>query len=423
MPPRWWTDLGSAQAGSAVGTKLMAPYIGFVASDGSTATQTAAALKSSDSDLDYKTAGSRSQGPLGIHAGNGLYPHVARCQGAQSMPHRTTNRRSKMSTFTKSLVLLAAAMPLASTASAQNVLIYSEKNTFAEEAALAAGYTVWASADEAAAEAEYNADPSAYDLVVLATPTSGMTAGLIGIAMDRAAAGEPLIYGWWNLDSDVALQGALGVSTSEISTPPELYSYDGAAVNFFDGTADPITTATDAWSDNGDDLTPTAGGWLAAGNGSPTGPGSIAVTNGDSTIVNGFMCDDYLVSDGDGDGIMDMVELYGNEMAFLLESGPTLAISGAGCPGPMLFTVTGASGGGPVAILSANGTGSAAVPGGPCVGTPTGLAGAGLALRAIVTADPLGNASLSPSIPGGACGAVVQVLDVASCTVSNTSGF
>jgi len=97
-------------------------------------------------------------------------------------------------------------------------------------------------------------------------------------------------------------------------------------------------------------------------------------------------------------------------------AAPTLSLSGS-CPGAVDFDITGATPGGSVAVLSASGPGSAPLPAGPC-SELSGLDASGLTLRSKRTADGAGDASFSPSIPVAACGAWVQVVDVATCTMS-----
>jgi hypothetical protein len=88
-------------------------------------------------------------------------------------------------------------------------------------------------------------------------------------------------------------------------------------------------------------------------------------------------------------------------------AAPVLTVSGA-CPGPVTIEATGA---GSWALLSANAGGSNLVPGGPCAGEMTGL-GAGMAFRGIHSSP------LSPTLPGAACGAWLQALDVDTCEFS-----
>jgi hypothetical protein len=105
----------------------------------------------------------------------------------------------------------------------------------------------------------------------------------------------------------------------------------------------------------------------------------------------------------------------------IMAASPALAVdldlSGT-CPGPITMSISDAGPGVSVALLSANGTGVAAVPAGPCVGALLDLAPAGLTLRSTLRTDAAGGAVLTPSIPAPACSAWVQVLDLNSCELS-----
>jgi hypothetical protein len=99
--------------------------------------------------------------------------------------------------------------------------------------------------------------------------------------------------------------------------------------------------------------------------------------------------------------------------------GAALSLEHIGpCAGPATLRVTGAEPRGSVALLSARGRGSAALPGGPCAGAVSGLSASGLALRARGTADLGGVYELRPSLPDVACGQYVQAVDLATCTFS-----
>jgi hypothetical protein len=83
----------------------------------------------------------------------------------------------------------------------------------------------------------------------------------------------------------------------------------------------------------------------------------------------------------------------------------------------MEFDITGVTG--MYALISANGPGSAVIPGGPCAGTVSGLSPSGLAFRG-AHAAPGGVGGLTPTIPGAACGAHLQALDLETCELSAT---
>ncbi|MFT4624485.1 MAG: hypothetical protein ACI8PZ_003144 [Myxococcota bacterium] len=193
---------------------------------------------------------------------------------------------------------------------AGNVLIYAETTTIAEEAALAAGHTVTATNDEALFVTEY--DRGGWDVVVMETPTSGMEAEQIARAIDATDRGIPLIFSWWNLDADPALQDALGVSTASFDDPPELYPAFGAPPEIWDGVATPVLPTGFSWGDNGDTFTLTRGGVVLGLANAADGEPVIVLTNDGTTLVNGFLPDNF-------NGSPDMLQLYGNEIRVVFE--------------------------------------------------------------------------------------------------------
>lgn len=99
-----------------------------------------------------------------------------------------------------------------------------------------------------------------------------------------------------------------------------------------------------------------------------------------------------------------------------------LAATGS-CPGPMSFTTTNGTAGGTVAFTWGS-AGTFTIPGGkPCVGTELDLVPLLVPPPGykLATANGAGSATLGPiSVPGAGCGLLVQAVDLATCTVSNT---
>jgi len=94
----------------------------------------------------------------------------------------------------------------------------------------------------------------------------------------------------------------------------------------------------DAWFDNGDRFEPAGGAVALAGyTATPTAnQAAIVLGNGEHTILNGMIFEDFLPIDSDGDGKADIVELVENEIVFLgqgvgwLSADPTLGTVPAG---------------------------------------------------------------------------------------------
>ncbi len=94
---------------------------------------------------------------------------------------------------------------------------------------------------------------------------------------------------------------------------------------------------------------------------------------------------------------------------------PSLSLTGS-CPGAATLEIANGTPSGSVALIRGTVSGSAALPGGPCVGTEIGIADPGL-LR-ILTVDGNGDFTASPNLPSGACGALVQAVDLTTCLQS-----
>ena len=95
-----------------------------------------------------------------------------------------------------------------------------------------------------------------------------------------------------------------------------------------------------------------------------------------------------------------------------------VAVDGA-CPGTVEFAIASATPGGFVGLAGAPAVGSSTVPGGSCAGTELGLSNP--IPIAGETADGGGGVTIELTVPAPICSAVVQVLDLSSCEVSNVS--
>ncbi|MFT4623205.1 MAG: hypothetical protein ACI8PZ_001861 [Myxococcota bacterium] len=98
-------------------------------------------------------------------------------------------------------------------------------------------------------------------------------------------------------------------------------------------------------------------------------------------------------------------------------SAQTLATAGS-CPGDITVTVDGLTPGATaVFLLGPAGEGSDVIGIGGCAGTVTGLAGLRFGTR--ITADGGGMISATPYVGDPACDMPIQVLDTATCSLSN----
>jgi hypothetical protein len=107
------------------------------------------------------------------------------------------------------------------------------------------------------------------------------------------------------------------------------------------------------------------------------------------------------------------VSLTGSSLAW---ATPVIDAAGT-CPGPALIDVTDLTPEGPVQIfMSRLGTGDDHVAAGPCADTVTGLRG--ILVGPAARANGLGQLRLTPTLSGGLCGVTMQLMDVATCTLS-----
>ena len=99
---------------------------------------------------------------------------------------------------------------------------------------------------------------------------------------------------------------------------------------------------------------------------------------------------------------------------------PQLVVAGA-CPGGVSVSLTGATPEGQVAFGWGTGEGRFTLPAGLCFGAEIGLADPHRLI--VLTADPSGAISRNETLGAGACGRLLQALDVATCTPSNVAGL
>ena len=203
-----------------------------------------------------------------------------------------------------------------------SILIYSDSFPVgivpAELAAIRMGIPVMSTTSDATFSSAF--DAGSFSIVVVDIAGSAIPAGVRTRTMTRITAGLPVIFAWWDLDTDAALATALGVSTATYSVPRPLHPRAGASVNLFASVETfpvPLTSSDDA-GDNGDVLTILGSGEILISQDSPTGATVAVRTNSGRTLVQGFLPYDYQRTDNNSDGVLDMAELYVNEYTLML---------------------------------------------------------------------------------------------------------
>ncbi len=99
---------------------------------------------------------------------------------------------------------------------------------------------------------------------------------------------------------------------------------------------------------------------------------------------------------------------------------PQLVVAGA-CPGSVSLSLTGATPEGQVAFGWGSGEGAFTLPPGLCAGAEIDLADPHPLI--VLTADPSGAISRNETVGAGACGRLLQALDITTCGASNVAGL
>jgi hypothetical protein len=102
------------------------------------------------------------------------------------------------------------------------------------------------------------------------------------------------------------------------------------------------------------------------------------------------------------------------------EPSPRLEIAGV-CPGTTILFADTLTPNGNIAVLKGSGLGASIIPAGPCAGVEAALDN--MQLHTIASADAAGTWGASPSVGPGVCDKAVQILDIATCTLSNAAAF
>ena len=170
-------------------------------------------------------------------------------------------------------------------------------------------------------------DLGGFDLIVYDAPASGFSPS------------APMrLYDWVNCGGRLALttyysvpweSSLFGVTLLGYNPLRTLNADPASPVNFWSGYASfpsplTFTPGTPVFAGgNGTELTlATPGsGFLAARLDSATGPGAIAVTNANRSIVNGFLSLNFRGVDNNANGVADVQELFENEILYLMKQG------------------------------------------------------------------------------------------------------
>jgi hypothetical protein len=315
-------------------------------------------------------------------------------------------------------MLFALAVVAPTSAFAQTATVYYDSGYSASAAGLAAlGITHTAYDSNGAA---FLAASASADLLIVETPGNYWPPDVGSAVATALSQGKLVITHHWAYDFDgtsAALLPALGIGTPTVYDfyPSDLFS-TGSPVDFFSVLGGALTQGQDLAGYDNTYFT-TISGTIAATNAS--GQTAIAVTNGGTTIVNGYVPWDWQYTDVNGNGKPDGQDVVEAEIDYLLNGVTprlTLAMTGS-CPGTIAVSITNGTPNGPMGVVRANGTGAFTVPSGPCAGTQLGLGTSGITLLATPNFNASGNKSASPTL--GVCNKYYQIVNLTTCEVSN----
>ena len=169
-----------------------------------------------------------------------------------------------------------------------------------------------------------------WDLVII---DNSLTVMVFDDVEAYVIAGGSLILSYWDIDGSAdqpsSLWPLLGVvPTQDVFSTPPIYRWDLSHSLFNQPNAVPdFTSRVDTVNDNGDKLAAAAGAALLAGY-TPTiqpGEGGLLLSAAYPAIVHGFLPGEN-PADLDGDSILDAVELYENEIEYLLGGANWLSV-------------------------------------------------------------------------------------------------
>jgi hypothetical protein len=192
-----------------------------------------------------------------------------------------------------------------------------------ESAVTSLGYTTILAFDEASFVTAF--DAGGFDAVVFDVPSVfSPVPPAVQTRLDTwVNAGERLIFGFWGLESDAAMQATLDVAvTASFGAPLPIHPDPASPVDLF-GMPEMITPPimyADIWGDNGDEIALAGPGFIAGRFNDPiAGSGAILVTHDDRVVTNGFIIGEIGADavDTDADGVNDGEELLRNELTFV----------------------------------------------------------------------------------------------------------
>jgi len=227
------------------------------------------------------------------------------------------------------------------------------------------------------------------------------------IVLAEDAAGFVAAWGVGTVDVDV-LQADLG---SLANTGDEIILHDSVGQQVWSLAYPDGEVAGEATYLVNTDFTVTSHGDKAAPgvNRRGTDNGDAYYQGYDNTLTSDYP-DAMAWTNADGDTGSPLSGHYG-------AAAPSIdLVLGGACPGVVDISVHGLAGSS-YAFVTGTAPGPFTVPAGTCTGTELDVGGSA-ALRLVQTADAYGDITLSPDLGAGACGSHLQVMDTATCELS-----
>ena len=163
-----------------------------------------------------------------------------------------------------------------------------------------------------------------YGMGIISNPCCFFDAGTPAALANFVANGNTVHFSYWDLDTNPTIQAALGVASAvDFFNPRPVFSHVGHP-SWGAVSSVPVDPAPSPWFDNGDTMTPAAGGTVVGVFDSVgSGQGAIVVANGNRTLVNGF---DY-----DSMDTATVTDLVAAQLAWLPKPGCADCINLQGC--------------------------------------------------------------------------------------------
>lgn len=157
------------------------------------------------------------------------------------------------------------------------------------------------------------------DVAIFSSPTDGYTSDISEAITHQIAEARAVIVSHWDFHSNSELTNALQVTPlEELTRPHSIYGLHPDLLSSPNPMSDPwIHDGVEVWEQDGVTWVETEGTQSLATIDSEGSDSHIAWSADQMAIANGFLFDNFKDHDTDADGIKDLSELVGNQVALL----------------------------------------------------------------------------------------------------------